>query len=663
MHTQQFSLRHTVKCLCLFITIIVVINVWGVCFAQEISTQQNDYIVKLFYFRPNDRDAQPDIDTKIDEIIKRTQIFYANVLESHGFDRKTFQFETDVAGNAVVHHVVGKHGTEGYTKNPARSFREIDKSLYKYNKTVKVVYIDHGRKILPGNALGLAYTGKRILIPAAGGAFNVGVTAHELGHAFGLPHGVGGLKGMSVCAAVALNVNRYFNPNEIHNRKDNEAQIRILSSIAYPPNNPHIFFEVIDPDGLILARFIEGGNLHSCDILSGEKGIAKLTTFGSLIKNNKIKVVTYDVNGNGTFGKSFSLDGVTPNIVLDVSVELEDKQDGLIGYWSFDESKNPYVFNMIRNDHHVILKEGAILRPNSGKIGGALETKWKNGATVKNGSEFINGLNAFTLALWIKSNDVGTDRGFISTKRPKRKDDSFSLRYDALGSNGDGINVIKAAIKTTNGVQTYESASDIHTTDWQHIALTWQNGQKLKLYINGVMDKPTFNSPAKQGEITGADRLVIGKGSHDNHASWRGMTDDVRLYNRVLSEKEIASLPHVKETTDRFYGVSIAGIADLSDDLTMQKADVNYILTVTNTGYVHDKIKLVITNDSEAKLSRTSVSLAPLESAKVILTIPNTTFDASGDYVAKVQAISESDRTKSAHITTTTTIKHGYFHR
>ena len=69
----------------------------------------------------------------------------------------------------------------------------------------------------------------------------------------------------------------------------------------------------------------------------------------------------------------------------------------------------------------------------------------------------------------------------------------MSLRYDAQGSKGDGTNVIKAAIRTTDGVQTYESASDVQTTDWQHIALTWQSGQELKLYINGVMDQPTFN--------------------------------------------------------------------------------------------------------------------------------------------------------------------------
>ena len=642
---------------CLFVTIISLLTILLPSFAQEPELQQNDYIVKLFYFLPNDREAQPNIDAKIDEIIKKSQHFYANVLENHGFERKTFQFETDGTGNAVVHHVIGKGGTASYANNHAKSFREINKSLYKHNKTIRVVYIDHGKKSL-GSACGLAYPGKRILIPASGGCFGVGVTAHELGHAFGLPHGVGGLKGMSVCAAVALNVNRYFNPNRIAPIKDNEAQIKILSSsIAYPPNNRHIFFEVTDPDGLILVRFIEGGNLHSCDLLSGERGIAKFTTFGGTIKNNKIKLVTFDVNGGGTFGKSFSLDDAEPIMVLDISAEGTSGQDGLIGYWTLDEANGPYVFNTIGNAHHAKLKEGAVLQPNSGKIGGALGTTWQQGAIVENGKDLINGLNAFTIALWVKSDGVNTDRGFISSKKPNKKDETFSLRYDSKGSKADGTNVIKAAIKTTDGVQTYESASNVQTTEWQHITLTWQSGQKLKLYINSMLDQPTFNSPAKQGKVIGADRLVIGKGSQDNHMAWRGLVDDVRLYNRVLSPKEIANLPYVTKTDVPIHGVAIAGTADLTDDTIVPKADVKYALTVTNTGNTNDTIKLATDGNADAALSQTSISLAPGKSSIVTLTIPGTVRAAVGTYVAKVTATSESDGTKTAQIETTTTVK------
>ncbi|MYF97543.1 hypothetical protein F4212_00185 [Candidatus Poribacteria bacterium] len=621
-------------------------------FAQQDSS--TDYIVKLFYFLPNDRVAQPNINEKMEDLIRKAQQFYANEMEKHGFGRKTFQYETDNIGKAVVHHVIGKQEDAKYWKNPAKAFREIDKKLYKYNKTVVFVALDISKKVLLKNACGLAYPGKRIILPASSGCLNVGVTAHELGHAFGLPHGYGGMKGISKYAARWLDVNRYFNPNRIETNNDTEAKIKMYpSSIAYPPNNPHYFFEITDPDSLYLARYITGATiLHSGEFLSGKNEIAKFTTFGETLKNNRVKVNTADIVGGATWGKWVSLDGVQPNMVLDISINAITPQDGLIGYWTLDKAKGPYAFNSIGNKHHAKLKEGVILHPNRGKIGGALGTTWKHAATIENGADLINDLTAFTIALWVKSNQINTDRGFISSRRPNKKEQSFSLRYDATGSKGGGTDVIKATIKTTSGIQTYESASNMQTTEWQHITLTWGSGQQLKLYINGVLDQPTFNSPAKQGKLTGSDRLVIGKGSLGNHIAWRGLVDDVRLYNRVLSEKEIGKLPHITNTEIGFYDVSIAGVADITDESINPNEDIRYILTVTNTGTINDTIKLVSSGNNGAKLSQTSVSLAPRASSEVILTLPRKV----GNHIVNVDATSEGDVTKTAKITTTSKI-------
>ncbi|MCY4401671.1 MAG: hypothetical protein OXD54_03765 [Candidatus Poribacteria bacterium] len=623
-------------------------------FAQQESSKDN--IVKLFYFLPNDRVAQPNINEKMDDLIKKAQQFYANEMEKNGFGRKTFTYETDKTGNAVVHHVLGKQEDASYWKNPAKAFREIDKNLYKYNKTIVFVALDISKKVLLKNACGLAYPGKRIILPASSSCFNVGVTAHELGHAFGLPHGYGGLKGISKYAARWLDVNRYFNPNRIETNSDTEAQIKMYpSSIAYPPNNPHYFFEITDPDSLYLARFITGATiLHSGEFLTGMNEIAKFTTYGETLKNNRVKVNTADINGGATWGKWVSLDGVQPNMVLDISINANNPQDGLIGYWTLDEAKGPYVFNSIGNKYHGKIKESVILQPNKGKIGGALTTKWKHAATIENGAELLNDLSAFTISLWVKSDNINTDRGFISSKRPNKKEQSFSLRYDATGSKGSGTDIIKATIKTSGGVQTYESASNSQTTKWQHIALTWESGQKLKLYINGVLDQPTFNSSAKQGKLVGSDRFVIGKGSLGNHIAWRGLVDDVRLYNRVLSAIEISRMPHVTNAEVGFYGVSVAGAADITDETINPNVDIRYVLTVTNSGNINDTINLVSSGNNEAKLSHKSVSLAPRVSSEVILTIPRTV----GEHTVSVVASSEGDVTKTAQITTTTTIKH-----
>ena len=76
--------------------------------------------VRLIYFLPNDRTPQQDIDAKMDELIKNVQLSYGEVMEYHGFGRRTFTLETDATGKAVVHHVRGKFNDEYYHKDTWR---------------------------------------------------------------------------------------------------------------------------------------------------------------------------------------------------------------------------------------------------------------------------------------------------------------------------------------------------------------------------------------------------------------------------------------------------------------------------------------------------------------------------------------------------------------
>ena len=66
----------------------------GIIDPPELSAQDRP-IVRLIYFLPSDRQPQPDIDEKLDKLIKDVQTFYADQMEAHGFGRKTFLFETD----------------------------------------------------------------------------------------------------------------------------------------------------------------------------------------------------------------------------------------------------------------------------------------------------------------------------------------------------------------------------------------------------------------------------------------------------------------------------------------------------------------------------------------------------------------------------------------
>ena len=134
---------------------------------------------------------------------------------------------------------------------------------------------------------------------------------------------------------------------------------------------------------------------------------------------------------------------------------------------------------------------------------------------------------------------------YIFGKDPAGGDDVFGLRYDAASwATPGGTNIVKGAITTTGGGQAYEGKSNVQTTEWQHLVFTWKSGEQLPLYIDGELDDdPIHNDGGKEGKISGATKLIIGKGAKDNNVtSWNGLVDDVRIYDRVLNEAEIADL-------------------------------------------------------------------------------------------------------------------------
>ena len=102
------------------------------------------------------------------------------------------------------------------------------------------------------------------------------------------------------------------------------------------------------------------------------------------------------------------------------------------------------------------------------------------------------------------------------------------------------------------------------------------------------------------------------------------------------------------------YGVTLEGISDLTDETSGDS--VVYRIRVKNIGNTDDTITLSESGDVDATLSSTSRFIAYGSSSTVVLTIPRSSLTKAGVYSVKVIATSRGDRTKTADITTTTTV-------
>jgi hypothetical protein len=238
---------------------------------------------------------------------------------------------------------------------------------------------------------------------------------------------------------------------------------------------------------------------------------------------------------------SYSRQFVTP---------AEPNQAGLLAHLGFDEG-----FGTIASDLSGNGRVGTLMGDPqwvAGKIGGALDFDG-DGDFVEDedGEDYINGLTAISITMWIKSDVVGTDSGFIIFANPSGNDQQ-NIRYDADGGEGD-INLIKYGMEFTSGSEADESSVNIQTTDWQHIAVTTASGAGLKLYINGVLDIPSEDDASETGVIVNCTTLIVGKGGKDegSNAGWDGLIDDVRIYNYALSYDEVAWLAGRTEPFDK----------------------------------------------------------------------------------------------------------------
>lgn len=215
--------------------------------------------------------------------------------------------------------------------------------------------------------------------------------------------------------------------------------------------------------------------------------------------------------------------------------------EGLLGYWPLDgdatdASGNGFDLTQSGNPQFVPGKVGQAIRCDG--VGDYLSSTAFG--------QSLNGKAALSIVMWIKSDIINTDRGFIIFVDPADQD-RRGIRYDSAGSNSGGDDVLKYGVAGSNGQQQeLETPALLQTTEWQHIALTWSGaGENIKFYINGELIAPASTDTQATGTLEGYAVLHLGLGSKDINMAgqgWDGLIDDVAILERVLSQEEIQVL-------------------------------------------------------------------------------------------------------------------------
>lgn len=217
-----------------------------------------------------------------------------------------------------------------------------------------------------------------------------------------------------------------------------------------------------------------------------------------------------------------------------------DLNDGLVAYYPFcgnadDESGN--------GNHGTV--NGATLTTN--RLDRADSAYSFDGVddyiSVTDGSSF-NFTNNLSLSLWVnpESSQPNSNAALIDKSHSHNSNGGIQKSW-VIQQSGDNTNVFGFAYMYDNTAH-MPNTIELEANVWSHIVVSKENGT-VKYYENGVLqseDEDTVSSI----ETNGALPLIIGSINNVNRF-FNGMIDDIRIYDRVLSEKEVRSLYNRKD--------------------------------------------------------------------------------------------------------------------
>jgi len=198
-------------------------------------------------------------------------------------------------------------------------------------------------------------------------------------------------------------------------------------------------------------------------------------------------------------------------------------EEGLVGYWNFDEGKGDVAADSSGNNN-----DGKLVRSPEwvdGKFGKAL--KFDSAKTqkieIQDSDSFAKITTAVTMAAWV--NPANFSAWF-----------SFGVKGDITYGMflSSSVNV---RMHYSDGSTLDTPANTIKANEWTFVVGTY-DGKTVKIYLNGELKAELNASAAIPASVS---TFVVG-GTQESRDGFMGMIDEYRLYNRGVTADEVKVL-------------------------------------------------------------------------------------------------------------------------
>ncbi|MDX6262851.1 MAG: hypothetical protein QOH84_4539 [Kribbellaceae bacterium] len=254
---------------------------------------------------------------------------------------------------------------------------------------------------------------------------------------------------------------------------------------------------------------------------------------------------------NGSFGDWFkgSIDEVQvfDRALTDADVRASVGRDNVrTGQWKFDDIPGTTARNDVDGGSDLVLNGHATLTgPTSGgAIGGAVQLDGTIGSYAATSGPVMRTDQSYTVGTWVKATQAPPEGQAVSVVTAEGTVNSaFFLSYRTVGGVGKWEFLVPSADTGTPRAADAQVLSNVAAklNVWTHVAGVYDaQAHQIKLYVDGKL----AGTVAQNAGFNATGPLTVGRGKWGGTLAgpWVGSVDDLRAYNRDLSESELQGI-------------------------------------------------------------------------------------------------------------------------
>ena len=209
--------------------------------------------------------------------------------------------------------------------------------------------------------------------------------------------------------------------------------------------------------------------------------------------------------------------------------------NSLVGYWNTNEESGSIVHDSSGNGFNGTLSSIAPTWA-AGKYGNALNFSGSNQFVDLGKSPLLNPTSALTLSVWVNLSSSPNGYQRILTRRDGS---GVNVSCYSLELSASGLKPV-FWVSDGNTIHSVTSNTSLQPNRFYHIVAVYDGSNGL-IYVDGKLDSVSSFGNFPINTVSTNTYLARDKGGYTS-IFFKGVVDDIRIYNRALSANDVASL-------------------------------------------------------------------------------------------------------------------------